>query len=138
MEAMIRSKAEVLAREVAGSISTQQELSELMRFLTKSVVERMLDAEMDVHLGQQRKLGSCRSDADHTATFGVPETLIGDDDGDGRGHGDLRAKETATSPGETPPIRNRRHGRSSKTVQGEAGKLEIATPRDRPGTFDGV
>ena len=39
----------MLAREMAGRISTQRELSEVLRFLTKSVIERMLDAELDVH-----------------------------------------------------------------------------------------
>lgn len=42
---MIRSKTAVLARDVVGSISIQRELREVMRFMTKSVIERMLDAE---------------------------------------------------------------------------------------------
>lgn len=135
MDAMIRSKAEVLAREVAGSISTQQELSELMRFMTKSVIERMLDAEMDVHLGQQRKLGSRAPAAESVATFGVPEALIAEEDDDA-GHGESLTEAAVTSPDESRPIRNRRNGRSPKMVQGESGKLEIATPRDRLGTFE--
>jgi putative transposase len=132
---MIRSKAEVLAREVASNISTQQELSELMRFMTKSVIERMLDAEMDVHLGQQRKLGSRAPTAESVATFGVPETLIAKED-DEAWHGESLTEATVTSPDESRPIRNRRNGRSPKTVQGESGALEIATPRDRLGTFE--
>src|SRR5271157_2612560 len=54
MDAMLREKAAELAKEIAVSISTQQELSDVMRLMTKSVIERMLDAEMDVHLGQGR------------------------------------------------------------------------------------
>ena len=54
MDAMLRDKAEELAKEIAVSISTQQELSDMMRLMTKSVIERMLDAEMDVHLGHGR------------------------------------------------------------------------------------
>ena len=54
MDAMLRGKAEELAKEIAVSISTQQELSDVMRLMTKSVIERMLDAEMDVHLDQER------------------------------------------------------------------------------------
>ena len=42
---MIRSKTAVLARDVVGSISIQRELREVMRFMTKSVIERMLDDE---------------------------------------------------------------------------------------------
>lgn len=135
MDAMIRSKAEVLAREVAGSISTQQELSELMRFMTKSVIERMLDAELDVHWGQPRKLGSRASAAESAGTCGVLETLIAEEDDDA-GRGESLMKATVTIPDESRPIRNRRNGRSPKTVQGESGKLVIATPRDRLGTFE--
>jgi transposase-like protein len=54
MDAMLRDKAQELAKEIVVSISTQQELSDVMRLMTKSVIERMLDAEMDVHLGQGR------------------------------------------------------------------------------------
>jgi len=54
MDAMLRGKAEELAKEIAVSISTQQELSDVMRLMTKSVIERMLDAEMDVHLDEER------------------------------------------------------------------------------------
>ena len=54
MDATLRDKAEELAKEIAVYISTQQELSDVMRLMTKSVIERMLDAEMDVHLDQER------------------------------------------------------------------------------------
>ena len=37
MDVMLRDKAEELAKEIAVSISTQQELSDVMRLMTKSV-----------------------------------------------------------------------------------------------------
>jgi len=52
MDATLRDKAEELAREIAGNISTPQDLSEVMRLMSKSMIERMLQAEMDVHLSQ--------------------------------------------------------------------------------------
>jgi putative transposase len=110
MDAMLRGKAEELAKEIAISISTQQELGDVMRLMTKSVIERMLDAEMDVHLGQE--------------------------------HGPATVKTTSTTadanadPDEKSPRRNRRNGASAKTVQGESGRLNITTPRDRNGTFE--
>ena len=55
MDAMLRSKAEELAREIATSISTRQELGDVMRLMTKSVIECLLDAEMNVHLVQERR-----------------------------------------------------------------------------------
>ena len=39
MDAMLRDKAEELAKEIAVSISTQQELSDVMRLMTKSVID---------------------------------------------------------------------------------------------------
>jgi len=54
MDAILRGKAAELAKEIAISISTQQELGDVMRLMTKSVIECMLDAEMDAHLGQER------------------------------------------------------------------------------------
>jgi hypothetical protein len=54
MDVMLRDKAEELAKQIAVQISTQQELTEVMRAMSKSVIERILDAEMDVHLGRGR------------------------------------------------------------------------------------
>jgi transposase-like protein len=41
-------------------------------------------------------------------------------------------------PFEPPAPKNRRNGRSKKTVQGELGEIPIAVPRDRDGTFEPV
>lgn len=124
MDAILRGKAEALAKEMAGSISTQQELSEIMRVMTKVVIERILDAEMDVHLGRVPGV----TQLDITAAPAVPAGGT--------------TEQSAVPSSETPPPdskgagRNRRNGRSRKTVQGESGRLTLATPRDRDGTFE--
>ena len=56
MDASFQSRAEQLAKEFAGQATTVEELNGLMRLMMKSGLERMLDTEMDVHLG--RRYGS--------------------------------------------------------------------------------
>jgi len=51
MDAMLSKKAEELAKELAGSATTLNELSEVMRSLMQTALERMLNTEMVVHLG---------------------------------------------------------------------------------------
>jgi transposase-like protein len=109
MDAMLREKAAELAKEIAVSISTQQELSDVMRLMTKSVIERMLDAEMDVHLGQERGQAA----ATPTAMSPV-ERAAGEP-----------AADANAAPGAKGAGRNRRNGKSAKTVQGESGRLTI-------------
>jgi len=53
MEETFQSRAEQLAEEFAGSATTIEELNGLMRLMMKSGLERMLNTEMDVHLGRQ-------------------------------------------------------------------------------------
>jgi len=53
MEESLQSRAEQLAEEFAGSATTIEELNGLMRLMMKSGLERMLNTEMDVHLGRQ-------------------------------------------------------------------------------------
>jgi putative transposase len=53
MDAALQSRAEELAREFAGQATTVEELNGLMRLMMKSGLERMLDTEMDVHLGRR-------------------------------------------------------------------------------------
>jgi transposase-like protein len=53
MDALYRSRAEELASEFAGQATTVEELNELMRLMLKSGLERMLNTEMDVHLGRR-------------------------------------------------------------------------------------
>ena len=53
MDALYRSRAEELASEFASQATTVEELNELMRLMLKSGLERMLNTEMDVHLGRR-------------------------------------------------------------------------------------
>ncbi len=115
MDGALQNRAEVLAREIAGQARTIEDVNGLMRLMMKSALERMLDTEMDVHLGR-------RPQADEAG----PST------------------GGATTPTELPAVAaeppkkgsNRRNGRSKKTVRNETGDLTIATPRDRDGTFE--
>jgi transposase-like protein len=52
MEAKLTAQAEQLARELACQAGTIDELNSLFRGLMKSALQRMLDTEMDVHLGR--------------------------------------------------------------------------------------
>lgn len=117
MDDSLRSKAEVLAGEIASQASTAEELNEVMRLMMKSALERMLDTEMDVHLGRRTP-----------ATHAIGEDRLG--------------VASSGTEGASPPTKsgkrspNRRNGRSKKTVQGNLGEVTIATPRDRDGTFE--
>ena len=112
MDAILTGKAEQLAREIASQAKTLDELNGLLKTMMGSAIERMLDTEMSVHLGRKQLPGSLR---------------------------DSPAQEVADLFTESPPkprARNRRNGRSQKTVQGDLGEIRIATPRDRDGTFE--
>jgi putative transposase len=115
MDNALQDRVEVLAREIAGQARTIEDVNGLMRLMMKSALERMLDTEMDVHLGRRP---------------------LADPSG--------QSATTATAPAELPTVEpepskkasNRRNGRSKKTVRNETGDLTIATPRDRDGTFE--
>ena len=53
MEAKLTAQAEQRARELASQAGTIDELNGLFRGLMKSALQRMLDTEMDVHLGRK-------------------------------------------------------------------------------------
>jgi putative transposase len=53
MDATLRLKAEQLAGDIATQAKTLDDLNGLLRTLMKSALERMLDTEMDVHLGRK-------------------------------------------------------------------------------------
>jgi putative transposase len=112
MDASLRSRAEQFAGEIASQARTAEDLNGVMRLMMKSVLERMLNTEMDVHLG--RKTLSVVPEEPPTET---PES-----------------SSPSVSPEKRSP--NRRNGRSRKTVRGDMGELTIATPRDRSGTFE--
>jgi hypothetical protein len=54
MDAILTNKAEQLAREIASEAKTLEDLNGLMKVMMKSALERMLDTEMDVHLGRKK------------------------------------------------------------------------------------
>ena len=109
MEASLQNRAEQLAREMASEARTIEDLNGLLRTMMKSALERMLDTELDVHLG--------RKPLAQAAEVGLAAALPAEPPASG----------TKRSP-------NRRNGRSRKTVQGDLGELTLATPRDRDGT----
>jgi transposase-like protein len=114
MDASLRARAEQLATEFAGQAQTAEDLNGFMRLMMQSALERMLNTEMDVHLGRRELPGTERvAGAVHEAGA---------------------TTSSASSPARRSP--NRRNGRSRKTVQGDLGELTIATPRDRDGTFE--
>src|SRR5437588_11846647 len=53
MDETIKLKAEQLAGDIAAQAQTLDDLNRLIRTLMKSALERMLDTEMDVHLGRK-------------------------------------------------------------------------------------
>ena len=114
MDASLQSRAEQLAGEIAGQAETAEDLNGLMRLMMKSALERMLDTEMDVHLGRK----ALTVDADQTPAERPAST------------------EPSSPAGPAKGPSNRRNGRSRKTVRGDLGELTIATPRDRAGTFE--
>ena len=117
MDVALQTRAEELANEMAGQARTIEDLNGLMRRMMKTVLERMLNTEMDVHLGRQTSAppnGGVQSSAKPSP-----------------------ASEPAASPAETTQrSSNRRNGRSRKTVRADLGEMTIATPRDRDGTFE--
>jgi putative transposase len=112
MDAILTGKAEQLAREIASQAKTLDELNGLLKLMMGSAIERMLDTEMSVHLGRKELPGPV---------------------------GKSPAQGVADPFAESSPksrAKNRRNGRSQKTVQGDLGEIRIATPRDRDGTFE--
>ena len=114
MDASLQARAEQLATEFASQARTAEDLNGLMRLMMKSALERMLNTEMDVHLGRKAAAGGrCREPA-----------------------ADRRRQRRSRRAGRGKRSPNRRNGHSQKTVQGDLGELTLATPRDRDGTFE--
>ena len=57
MDATLTKKANDLAKEFAGQATTLEELNEVMRALMKTALERMLNTELDSHLGRVSSTG---------------------------------------------------------------------------------
>jgi len=104
MDAVQQSRAEESVQEFANQATTVEELHELMRLMMKCGLERMLDTEMDVHVGRRPMADS--------ATSGLSPSLA--------------ASEKRRSP-------NRRNGRGRKMVQGDLDAVTLSTPRDWDG-----
>ena len=113
MDASLQQRAEELAKEFAGGARTAEDLNGFMRLMMKSALERMLNTELDVHLGRKGA---------PTASSGEPSAA------------EMTVEPLLPAKGKRAP--NRRNGHSKKTVQGDLGALTIATPRDRDGTFE--
>jgi putative transposase len=58
MDANLKLKAEQLTGEIASQAQTLDDVNGLLRVLMKSALERMLDTEMDVHLGRATSVAS--------------------------------------------------------------------------------
>lgn len=58
MDATLTAQAERLARELAGQAQTVDDLNGLLRSLMKSALQRMLDAELTVHLDGNDSVGT--------------------------------------------------------------------------------
>lgn len=112
MDALLTKRADALAKEFAGQATTLEELNDAMRSLMKTALESMLNTELDVHLGRTLEAENNQEIA-AAETAGLPDS---------------------TTDGSAKP-RNRRNGTSPKTIQGDMGKLPLAVPRDRDGTF---
>lgn len=123
MDASLQARAEQLAAEFAGQARTVDDLNGLLRLMMKSGLERMLNTELDVHLGRRSLPGG---------TGALP--TVADPSSESSVTAVAEAEET-TPPGKKRPP-NRRNGHSQKTVQGDMGELRLDTPRDRDGTFE--
>jgi putative transposase len=117
MDVALQTRADQLANEMAGQARTIEDINDLMRRMMKAALERMLNTEMDVHLGRNKSVSA--------------------EGGAGSAIEPPPAFEAGTPPtGSARRAANRRNGRSRKTVRAELGDLTIATPRDRDGTFE--
>jgi transposase-like protein len=107
----LAKRAEDLANELATQATSLEDVNGLMRLLMKSALERMLNTELEVHLG--------RGSAGVASTVAAAENT-----------------EAAKSVDQPPRARNRKNGFAPKTLQGDMGKLPLEIPRDRNGTFE--
>jgi putative transposase len=111
MDAILKTQVEKLANDLAGKASTIDDVNSLMRSLLKTTLERMLNTEMEVHLGRRGQ-----PEADFAAVV---------------------AADAGTVEEAVPGARkNRRNGHSRKTVSSDMGDITLQTPRDRNSTFD--
>lgn len=113
MDAILQARAEQLATEFANQHHTAEDLNGLIRLMMKTALERMLNTELDVHLGRKAAPAAWQAAPGDAATSEEPPA----------------AATKRSKP-------NRKNGHSRKTVQGAMGELTLTTPRDRDGTFE--
>ncbi|VTR92031.1 transposase mutator type : Transposase OS=Neosynechococcus sphagnicola sy1 GN=DO97_10765 PE=4 SV=1: Transposase_mut [Gemmata massiliana] len=111
MDAILKSQAEHLAREMGTRVTTLDDLNGLMRAMMTTARERMLNTEMDVHLGRRTETTVTDNPTPDAPTTNATERV-------------------SAAP------KSRRNGHSQKTVSGDLGDLQLRTPRDRNGTFE--
>ena len=105
-------QAQQLASEIVTQAKTLEDLNGVIKLMMKSALERMLDTELDVHLGRKR----------------LPESAA---------DSPKRVDETSAAEALSKACaKNRRNGHSQKTVQGDLGEIKLITPRVRDGTFE--
>lgn len=110
MDAKLTIKADELAKELASQATSIEELNGVMRSLMKTALEKMLNTELEMHLGRGAGAAMAAGQSQSAAE-----------------NKDEAAKATA---------RNRKNGFTPKTIQGDMGKLPLDVPRDREGTFE--
>ena len=115
MDATLTKKANELAKEFSSQATNLEELNDAMRSLMKTALQSMLNTELDVHLG--------RTSIDENRETQAAERVA-------------EADPAAGVSADPSKPRNRRNGTSPKTIQGDLGKLPLAVPRDRDGTFE--
>ena len=109
MDATLKTQVKKLADEIADQAVTLDDVNGLMRSLLKTTLERMLNTEMEVHLGRR----------------GQPAEVA------------VAVADITATEDPVPAVRkNRRNGHSQKTVSGDMGDLTLRTPRDRNSTFE--
>jgi len=101
MDGSFEERAQQLATEFAGQATTVEELNGLMRLMLKSGLERMLDTELDVHLGRRPGVAT-----------------------------ETAANEAATLVADASPAgkKNRRNGHSPKTIKAIWAKSPSTRP----------
>jgi putative transposase len=127
MDANLRSRAEQLAGDFANQATTIDDLNGLMRLMVKSALERMLNTELDVHLGRKAVSGELPSAPASPAASPPMTPSTAPLEGPAKAVENVNRKNGS---------RNRRNGHSPKTVQGETGELTLDIPRDRDSTFE--
>jgi transposase-like protein len=71
MDGALKLKAEQFTDEIANQAQTLDDLNGLLRGLMKSALERMLDAEMDVHLGRKSIPALAKNESENGDRVGV-------------------------------------------------------------------